>query len=154
MDFWEVINKRKSVRSFVADREVSDEQIEKIIEAGKKAPSAGGLRPVEILVIKDSEKKKMLARAALGQNFITQAPAVIVAVVDVEKTASVYGQRGEKLYSIQDGAAAIENMLLAATALGLSSCWVGAFDEKKVKKILGLDGDKRPQAILPIGYEK
>lgn len=154
MDFWQAINKRKSVRSFDSIKEVSDEQIEKIIQAGKRAPSAGGIYPVEFIVVREQDKKEVLAQAAMGQNFIIQAPAVIVVAVEVEKTASVYGERGRKLYSIQDGAAAIENMFLAITALGLSSCWVGAFAEKEVKDILKLSDNKRPQAILPIGYER
>ena len=154
MDFWQVIKNRKSVRSFDPDKDVTEEQIGKIIEAGKRAPSAGGIYPVEFLVIKEKEGKERLAKAAFGQNFIAGAPVVVVIVVDVKKVLSRYRERGEKLYAIQDGAVAAENMLLAVTALGLSSCWVGAFDEGEVKEILNLSDNKRPQAILPIGYSK
>ncbi len=154
MDFWQVIDKRKSIRSFNPAKEVSDEQIKRIIQAGKRAPSAGGIYPVEFIIVKEQEKKEALADAAGRQNFIIEAPVVIVVAVETAKTASVYGERGRKLYSIQDGAAAIENMFLAIIALGLSSCWVGAFAEKEVKTILRLSGGIRPQAILPIGYKK
>lgn len=154
MDFCEVINKRKSVRSFDTEKEVTSDQIEKIIQAGKRAPSAGGLYPVKFLVVKEKEVREKLSGAAFGQGFIVQAPVVIVVVVDFEKVAKVYGKRGQKLYAIQDGAVAAQNMLLTVTALGLGSCWVGAFDEKEVKEILNLSDNKRPQVILPIGYKK
>jgi len=154
MDFWQVINKRKCVRSFDPAKEVTDEQIEKIIQAGRRAPSAGGIYPVDFIVIKDLNTKEKLTEAAFGQSFIADAPVVIIVVVDAKKTASRYASRGEKLYSIQDGAAATENIFLAATALGLGACWVGAFDEEGVKEILRLNKDQRPQAIMPIGREK
>jgi len=151
MDFWETIKNRKSVRSFDPRKEITDEEIRKIIEAGKRAPSAGGIYPVEFIVVREIKTKEKLAKAARRQNFISQVPVVIVVVVDVEKTASKYGERGRKLYVIQDGAAATQNMLLAITALGLESCWVGAFEEEEVKEVLGLESHVRPQAIIPVG---
>ena len=154
MDIWQVFKKRHSVRSFDLTRDVSDDLIEKIIEAAKTAPSAGGIYPTDFIVVRDQKTKNQLAKAALSQYFVAQAPVVIVVVADVEKTASWYGERGKNLYVIQDAAAATENLLLAATALGLGTCWVGAFDEKEVAKILKLKKEIRPLAIIPVGYEK
>lgn len=154
MDFWQVIKKRKSVRSFDASCQVLKKDIEKIIEAANLAPSAGGIYPTNFLVIDEQKTKNQIAEAAFGQNFIAQAPVVIVVVSDLEKTASRYGERGKNLYAIQDAAAATENLLLAATALGLGSCWVGAFDEEKVAEILKLKKSQRPLTVVPIGYEK
>lgn len=153
-DFWQVIKKRRSVRSFDSTRQVPDDEIKKIIEAAKMAPSAGGIYPTNFVVIRDEETKKQIAEAALGQYFITEAPVVIVVVADVEKTASRYGERGRNLYAIQDAAVATENLILAATALGLGTCWVGAFDEEKLSGIFKLKKSQRPLAIIPIGYER
>lgn len=154
MDFWQVLKKRHCVRQFDSWREVPDELIKDLVEAGHRGPSAGNIHPEEFIIVRDQETKEKLAEAALSQMFIAEAPIVIVVVADVEKTASRYGERGRNLYAIQDAAAATENIFLAATDLGLSMCWVGAFDEKEVQKILKLQPEQRPLAILPIGYQK
>jgi nitroreductase len=154
MDIWQVFKKRHSVRNFDSRKDVSNDLIEKIIEAAKTAPSAGGLYPTDFIIVRDQKTKEQIAKAALRQDFVAQAPVVIVVVSDVEKTASYYGERGRNLYVIQDAAAATENLILAATALGLGTCWVGAFDEEEVKKILKLKRNFRPLAIIPVGYEK
>jgi len=154
MDFWQVIQKRKSVRSFDLTKDVSDEQIEKMMATAKRAPSAGGIYPVDFVVVRDKETKDRLAEAALGQYFITEAPVVMVTVSDLEKTVAEYGERGRNLYAVQDAAVATENLLLAATALGLDTCWVGAFDEDKVSNILNLESAKRPLTIVPVGFKK
>ncbi|MCX7778759.1 MAG: nitroreductase family protein [Patescibacteria group bacterium] len=154
IDFWQTIKKRHSVRSFDSKKDVADKDLQKIIEAAKMAPSAGGIYPTDFIVVRDQKTKKQIAKAALGQYFISEAPLVIVVAVDVEKTASRYGERGRNLYVIQDSAAATENLILAATALGLGTCWVGAFDENEIAKILQLKQSFRPLAIIPVGYEK
>jgi nitroreductase len=154
MDIWQVFKKRHSVRNFDSRKDVSNDLIEKIIEAAKTAPSAGGLYPTDFIIVRDQKTKEQIAKAALRQDFVAQAPVVIVVVSDVEKTASYYGERGRNLYVIQDAAAATENLILAATALGLGTCWVGAFDEEEIRKILKLKRDFRPLAIIPVGYEK
>ncbi|HDO41379.1 MAG TPA: nitroreductase family protein, partial [Candidatus Bathyarchaeota archaeon] len=83
---------------------------------------------------------------------IEEAPVVIVVCADESRSSWAYGSRGASLYCIQDTAAATENMLLAACALGLGACWVGAFREDEVKRILKVPGGLRPVAIVPIGY--
>lgn len=154
MEFFEVIKKRHCTRSFDPDKEISQDNLDKIIEAGKSAPSAGGIYPTDFAIAKDQKQKESLAQAALGQNFISKAPVVIVIFADLEKTAQKYGEKGRNLYAIQDSAAATENIFLAAIALGLSACWVGAFDEEKVQKILNLSSHHRPLTIMPVGYAK
>ncbi|RLF23588.1 MAG: nitroreductase family protein, partial [Thermoprotei archaeon] len=89
--------------------------------------------------------------AALGQMWIAEAPVVVVVCANIPRTAWRYGERGRSLYCLQDTAAAIQNMLLAAHALGYGTCWVGAFDEEEVSRILGLPDHVRPVAIVPIG---
>lgn len=83
---------------------------------------------------------------------MTQAPVILVVFVNPEETVSHYGERGRNLYIIQDSAAAAENIFLSVIALGLSTCWVGAFNEKGVKNILNLKTNERPMVIMPVGY--
>ena len=151
MEFFEVIKKRHCTRSFDPKKPVSEADIAKIIDAGKRAPSAGGIYPVEFAVIKDRLIKEKLAPT---MEFVAEAPVVIAVYADVEKTAARYSQRGKELYVIQDGAAAAENIFLAAVALGLDACWVGAFDENGVREALNLNKNERPLTIMPIGYKK
>lgn len=150
MDLFEAIYGRRSIRAFKPDP-VREEDLKKILETATAAPSAGNRQPWEFIVVKDTEKKSELARAALGQSFIEEAPVVVVVCANLERSSRVYGRRGEELYAIQDTAAAIQNMLLAAFALGYGTCWVGAFDEHEVSKILRIPSGVRPVAIIPIG---
>lgn len=150
MELVEAIKKRRSIRRFKPDA-VNEITIKKIIELGNLAPSAGNLQPRDFVVVKDREVRFALAQAALNQTFVYDAPVVIVVCANLKRTES-YGNRGKDLYCIQDSAAAIENMLLVIVDSGLASCWVGAFNEKKVADILGLPGHVRPVALLPIGY--
>jgi nitroreductase len=150
MELIKAIKTRRSVRRFT-NKPVEDEMIKQIIELGNLAPSAGNLQPRDFVVVKNQDTKKKLAKAALNQKFIAQAPFVIVICANM-KRVTPYGNRGHELYTIQDTAAAIQNMLLAVVDFGLSSCWVGAFNENMVVDILGLPSYIRPVAILPIGY--
>ncbi|MEM3703685.1 MAG: nitroreductase family protein [Candidatus Bathyarchaeia archaeon] len=151
MDVFEAIMGRRSIRAFQS-RDVPFEIVEKLIEAARWAPSAGNIQPWEFVIVRNPETKKRLAEAALGQSFIEEAPVVIVVCADEERSASGYGSRGRTLYCIQDTAAAIQNIHLAAYALGLSTCWVGAFREDEARKILKIPEGVRPVAIIPVGY--
>ncbi|RJP35269.1 MAG: nitroreductase family protein [Actinobacteria bacterium] len=152
MDVFEAMEKRRSVRSFDPAGDVPDEMVEELLRCACQAPSAGNVQPWRFIVVRDVEMKRELVAAALGQGFLAEAPVVIVVCADLAAHSLSYGQRGVELYSIQDTAAAIENLLLAATALGLGTCWVGAFREKDVVQALRLVKDLRPMALIPVGY--
>ena len=151
MDLFEAIYGRRSIRSFKPEP-FPEEALTRILDAGRWAPSAGNVQPWEFIVVRDGRLKRGLAEAALHQTFIAEAPVVIVVCADLARARSSYGLRGETLYCLQDTAAAVQNMLLAAYALGLGACWVGAFDEKAVKSLLEIPERCRPVAIIPIGY--
>ncbi|MBM4432325.1 MAG: nitroreductase family protein [Chloroflexi bacterium] len=150
MDLWTAIERRHSVRSF-RDSDVSATSVQKILEAAVRAPSAGNRQPWHFVVVRRKVVKEALAQAAYGQSFVAEAPVVIVVCADAERSATRYGSRGRSLYCLQDTAAATEHVLLAATALGLGSCWVGAFDEGSAACALGLPAHLRPVAMVPIG---
>ncbi len=149
MDTLEAIRKRRSVRSFKPDP-IPEEDLRKILEAASWAPSAGNCQPLELVVVKDPGVKEEVMEAAFGQSFVGEAPVVVVVCAEVERTTRRYGRRGELFY-VQDTAAATQNLLLAATALGYGTCWVGAFSEEEVAKALRLPRGVRPLAIVPIG---
>ena len=151
MNFWQVLENRYSVRAFDPDVDVSPEQMDRLLQAAIQAPSAGNRQPWHFYVVWNEAVRRQLAAAAFGQMFVARAPATIVVCADAEQSAARYGRRGRDLYCLQDTAAATEHILLAATALGLGGCWVGAFDEHQVARILRLPPRHRPIAILPIG---
>jgi len=151
LEVLEAIRTRRSIRRFTGE-DVEPEVVEELIDAARWAPSAGNLQPWEFVVVRRPELKMALARAALGQGFIAEAPVVVVVCADQFRSASVYGERGSSLYCIQDTAAAIQNMLLAAHARGLGTCWVGAFREGEVGRLIGVPPGVRPVAIIPVGH--
>lgn len=152
MDIFELIKKRRSVRKYDSAKPVSDEQINKILEAAVWAPSSGNTQCWRFFVVRNPKVKEDLAIKAGHQPFITDAPVLIVVAADLNHIGRAYGSRGRDTYALQDTAAAIQNIFLAATSLGLASCWVGAFDEAKAVQILKLPDGIRPVAMLPMGY--
>jgi nitroreductase len=151
IDFWQVLEDRYSVRSFDPTEDVSPEVVERLLQAAIRAPSAGNRQPWHFYVVRDPGVQQGLAAAAYGQDFVAQAPVVIVVCANPEQSAERYRQRGHELYCLQDTAAAAEHILLAAVASGLGGCWVGAFDERRAARVLELPHQHRPIAILPIG---
>jgi nitroreductase len=151
MDYFEVVKTRHSVRAF-QKKPVEEEKIRRIIETINLAPSAGDLQAYEVVVVKDPMLKGKLAKAALGQDFVSEAPVCFVFVAYPERSSKKYGRRGSEIYCIQDAAIATTYAMLAATSLGLSSTWVGAFDEEAAARAVGTTKGKRPVAILPVGY--
>lgn len=151
MEFADVLSARRSVRHFNSKLAVSDEDVRALLLAAVSAPSAGNIQPWRFSVLRSSEARERLG-SALGQRWATSAPVVIVVSVDPRPCAARYGVRGEMLYAIQDTAAAVSNILLAAVDRGLASCWIGAFDESAVRAALGISAPITPVAILPVGY--
>ncbi len=142
---------RRSIRSY-KPKAVSEELLLQILEAAREAPSAGNLQAKGIVIVRSNENRRRLSAAALGQEFIAEAPCNLVVCADLERSARRYGERGRRLYCILDAAASVENILIAAHALGLGACWVGAFDDAQVSRILKLPKYLCPVAIIPIGY--
>lgn len=147
----DVFKKRHSVRKFQA-KEIKEGDLAEILAAANSAPSAGNLQAREIIVVKDKKIKEQLAEAAQGQNFVAEAPVVLVFCALPSRSAARYGQRGQDLYALQDATIAASFAWLQAVTLGLSACWVGAFEEKEVQKILKLNQNCRPIVILPVGF--
>ena len=141
VDTIEIIMNRRSIRKFQA-KPVADEDLLSIIEAGRQAPSAANRQPWHFIVVKSEDQRRKLAEACSGQTWLADA-AVLVAGI---------GRPGvnEKWYAV-DVAIAMQNMILAATALGYGTCWIGAFDQERVKSLLGVPEEMHVVALTPIG---
>ena len=150
MNVFEAIRQRQSIRTFQG-REIEPEKLQAVLTALNQAPSAGNLQAYQVWLVRDRALREALVRAALEQEFIAQAPVVLVFCAAPARAAK-YGARGETLYALQDATVAAAYAQLAALALGLGTCWVGAFSEEQVSQALRLPGDQRPVALLPIGY--
>lgn len=150
MGILSVIRKRRHIHKFKPNP-IPAGTIESLLEAARWAPSAGNLQPWEIVLIRSDSQKEKLVDASGGKQYIRSAPVILVFCADLSQTAKRYGERGTSLYVIQDTAAAIQNVLLAAKDFGLGSGWVGAFDERAVSGVLGLPSHVRPMAIILVG---
>jgi len=151
MDVFEAIGGRRSIRAFKS-RDVPEDTVKKLLEAGRWAPSAGNIQPWEFVVVREPSMKRRLVEAALGQSFIEEASLVIVVCANEDRSAEGYGFRGRSLYCIEDTSAAVQNILLAAYSLGLGTCWIGAFNEDGAREALRIPAGIRPVAIIPVGY--
>ena len=147
MDVMEAILERRSIRDF-QDKAIEKEKLERVLEAGRQAPSAANGQPWRILVVTDAETRKKLVPAANGQAFVGQAPAVLVGcAAKTDKEMSC----GQRAYPI-DVAICMTTMSLAAMGEGLGTCWIGAFKEDAVKELLGIPEEVRVVELMPIGY--
>ncbi len=151
MEIEQGLKTRRSIRSF-KKISIPDKLIQEILELANAAPSAGNLQAREFIVVKKQSIKNELAKAAYGQDFIEDAPVVIVVCGNQKRSAAGYGKRGMDFYSVQDADAAIMHILLAAHNFALGTCWVGAFNDHEVSSILDLPNFIRPIAIIPLGY--
>ncbi len=151
MDFDKLLKKRCSIRRYSIKNKVFFKDIIKVCEASRFVPMAGNIYTLKLIIVGDEKKKQALAEAALGQSFIREASYIIVVCSNLRQLKRSYGSRAE-IYGRQQAGAAIENMLLKVADLDLGSCWVGAFDENAVKRILQIpDKDINVEAIMPIG---
>ncbi len=151
-DILEVIKSRRNVAQFLP-KFVSWENISRVLDAGRHAPSCGNLQNWKFIVIIQPEKKQELAAACYDQYEIVAAFALIAVCAEPEKAERYYGEKG-KFYTAQNCAAAVQNMLLEAHSLGLATRWVGAFDEDKVNSLLNVPEDVEVHTIVALGYAK
>lgn len=141
MDTIDAIRQRRSIRSYQA-KPIPEADLKTILEAGRQAPSAANRQPWQVVVVQDPGQRKALAEACSGQVWLADA-AVIIAGLG-KPTVS------EKWYAV-DTAIVLENIILAATSLGYGTCWIGAFDQEKVKALLQVPEDMVVVALTPVG---
>ena len=152
-DILDLIKSRRTIKNFIPQF-VSWENLARIVDAGRHAPSCGNLQNWKFIVVDDESKKKAVADSCYEQFEIVGAHALIVICSEPEKAERYYGLRGDRLFSVQNCAAAAQNILLEAHSLGLGTSWIGAFDEEILKGALSIPEDVRPQAIIAVGYAR
>ena len=141
MDTLEAILKRRVQRAFAA-RAVETDKLMKIVEAGRHAMSARNLQPWQFIVVRDRERLKAMGALCSTGRFVADAPAAVVVLKDL----------GNTRWADVDCAQAVQNMATAAWALGLGTCWVGNFDQDKLKQMLAVPEGWAVFTILPFGY--
>lgn len=150
MELETAIRRRHSIRRY-STKVVNWRHLSAIADAARFSPFAGNICSLKLILVTDKNKIQKLAESA-NQDFIKAAPAVIVACSDTKLVMMAYGERGFK-YSRQQAGAAIQNMLLKITELGLASCWVGAFNDLAVRNALAIPDDVEIEAILPVAHK-
>jgi len=149
MSILEIIKERRSVRRYKPDP-IPEEALKRVLDAARFSPSGKNLQPWKFIIVNDGSLKKRLVTASVGQNFIAEAPLVVVACAFPDKC---YSRMGNYMKSWPvDVAIAVEHLMLQAHEEGLGTCWIGAFEEKEVKSILDIPDGVRVLALTPLGY--
>jgi nitroreductase len=151
MGVLEAIYTRRSIRKFL-DTPIEYDKLMEVVRAGSYAPCAGNLQNWKFIVETDRERIRSMYHHTLEQAAFTTAPAAIIVVAETEVAEQYYGMRGKRLYAVQNCAAAIQNILLAAHSLGLGAVWIGAFDENRINDLYKVPSSARTQAIVLLGY--
>jgi len=149
MDVMEAIQIRRSVRKYRPDK-IPTDVLDRLLEALRLAPSACNFQPWRFVVVTDEQTRLALAKASHNQMFIAEAPVV---VVGCGFPANAYQRMGGSGNSADiDVAIALDHLTLAAAEMGLCTCWIGAFDEGEVKRIVGVPPQAKVVALTPVGY--
>ena len=149
MSILKVIMERRSVRRYKADT-IPEHVFQRVLDAARFSPSGKNLQPWRFIIVKDESLKQQLVEASLGQSFIAEAPIIVVACAFPDKC---YSRMGNYMKSWPvDVAIAVEHLMLQAQEEGLGTCWIGAFEEKDVKSILGIPDGVRVLALTPLGF--
>lgn len=143
MEVQKAIEVRKSVRAYSA-KPVPDEVVARILEAGRTSPSATNYQPWHFVVVTGADKRKVLAEGVYA-GFIVESPLVIVGLADRQKSPK---------WHLVDTTIALQTMVLAATAEGLGTCWVGSFNEERVRKLLNVPDNFVIVAMISVGYPR
>jgi nitroreductase len=148
MEFQELINQRYSTRAY-SSREVPEDVLQRVLNAFVLAPTAANRQPIGLVVVRTAGKAEALRRIYSADWFAVQPPLVVCA-------CTVAGQgwtrRDGKSYADVDATIAMDHLILAATAEGLGTCWIGAFDPAAAREILALPEGVEPLAFTPLGY--
>jgi nitroreductase len=147
MDFYDVINRRRSVRGYRAER-VEEEKLTRVLEAARAAPTAANRQPFKIFVVRDTALREQMLEV-YSQQWFARAPVIICICA---RPAEAW-QRGDgKNYADVDVTIAMDHLVLAATAEGLGTCWIAAFKPDRLREILDLPDELEPIALTPLGY--
>lgn len=149
MDFYETVKKRRSVRKYTS-QPIAGETLERILEAGRLAPSWCNRQCWRYIAVSDAELRRSLGQLLENPSAECYEDAPIALILCADPSDS--GRQAGKEYYLVDCGISMEHVVLAATAEGLSTCWVGYFAENPIKKLLNIPEDTRVVAVTPLGY--
>ncbi len=149
MDVFDAIKTRRSVRSY-SSRPIPDDVMERMKLALRYAPSACNFQPWRFILVTDAALRRKVAEAANDQLFMAEAPVTVVGCGLPEQAYKVMGGYGNS--TDIDIAIAFDHLTLAAVTEGLGTCWIGAFSEEKVKRLLEVPEHVKVVAMTPLGY--
>lgn len=149
MSFYELAEARYSVRGYL-NQEIEKDKLLQILEAGRIAPSAVNFQPLHVYVLEKKEDKEKIYEV-YNRDWFREAPVILVICGDHAKS---WNRKDGKDHCDIDAAIAIDHMTLAATELGIGSCWICAFDAKRCHEILQLPQNMEVITLLPLGYSK
>jgi nitroreductase len=141
---------RRSIRAFT-DTALCERDIDLMLRCLEAAPSAGNLQPWRFIVIRNAHIKERLCALSFDQKALVQAPVVFAITAKPQESSVKYGELGASFFCIQDTAAAVQNLQLAAHALGYGAVWIGIVRENEIRTLLNLSEDERPIALVPVG---
>lgn len=147
----DAIEKRRSVKTFKT-KTPNWRDILEAINSARYAPMAGNVFSLKFIVVYDTETIQKIAKWA-EQDWINESKYLVAFVSDPKQVTTLYKERGER-YMRQQAGAAIQNFMLHLTDRGLSTCWVGHFNDEKIKKVLKIPENQELEAVIPIGYER
>ena len=147
MKFTDVVESRTSIRTY-CDKDVEEDKVKYVLECARVAPSWANRQCWHFIVVRDKEKIKALSKTSIVNRWLRKVPIIVVACGD--STSS--GVNNDIDYFVVDVTIAMEHIILAATNVNLGSCWIAAFDEKKVKEVLEIPNRIRVVALTPLGY--
>lgn len=147
MEFKDVIATRRSVRRY-SDRDVEEEKVLRTLEAARIAPSWANKQCWDFIVIRKKETREAVAKGVPFNSWLKTAPVIIVGCGNPKKS----GTRNGMDYYLVDMGIAMEHLILAAKDEGLSTCWIGGFDEEAIRETLSIPPDMKIVALTPIGY--
>lgn len=143
MSLLDVILNRRSIRSY-ENKEIPQEILRQVLEAGRQAPSAANRQPIRFIVVTNSEAKNEFSKSLFGKH-IKNAPVVVVGCAD--EKSFLTGK-----WAAVDTTIALQNIVIAALTFGIGSCWIGSFSEQKVKELLKIPDEWKVVALLTLGY--
>ncbi len=149
MNVLDAIKQRRSIRAF-QDKPIEEEKLRRVLEAGRLAPSAKNRQEWRYVLVKEKELRRKVAVACNNQYFIAEAPVVIVGCATMADYVLTCGQPA---YTI-NVSISMDHMTLQAVDEGLGTCWIGAFKEDEVKRLLGIPQDMRVVEVMPLGYPR
>ena len=149
MEVQEAIKKRKSIRGY-QDKPIPEDKLQRVLEAARLAPSGGNRQQWKFVVVKDAEKRKLLSKAANGQQHVAGAPVVVAGVATAPGNVMMCGVPGHPV----DLAIALDHMTLVAVDEGLGSCWIGAFSQDEARRVLEIPNNCLIVCLLTLGFPK